>query len=103
MILSMKLELMKLWIKEEIEMEYSQIIIVAILIEAIWENCKIVWQNNKFSWDKVGALMVSIFICIGVQADVFGLVGLNIVWPILPNILTGILVSRGANFIHDIF
>ena len=64
MILSMKLELMKLWIKEEIEMEYSQIIIVAILIEAIWENCKIVWQNNKFSWDKVGALMVSIFICI---------------------------------------
>ena len=84
-------------------MEYSQIIIVAILIEAIWENCKIVWQNTKFSWDKVGALMVSIFICIGVQADVFGLVGLNIVWPILPNILTGILVSRGANFIHDIF
>lgn len=84
-------------------MEYSQIIIVAILIEAIWENCKAVWQENKFSWDKLGALVVSIFICISVQADVFGLVGLNIVLPVLPNILTGILVSRGANFVHDIF
>lgn len=84
-------------------MEYSQIIIVAILIEAIWENCKVVWQDNKFSLDKIGALVVSILVCIGVQANVFNLVGLNIVWPILPNVLTGILVSRGANFIHDIF
>lgn len=84
-------------------MEYSQIIIVSILIEAIWENCKAVWQENKFSWDRIGALVVSVFICISVQADVFSLVGLNIVWPILPNVLTGILVSRGANFIHDIF
>lgn len=84
-------------------MEYTQIIIIAILIEAIWENLKMVWQNGKINIDKIGALVISIIICLLVNANVFSLVDLTISVQYIANILTGIIVSRGANVVHDLF
>lgn len=84
-------------------MEYVQLIIIAILIEAIWENIKMIWQNGKFSIDKLGSLILSIVICILTKADIFPIVGISIVIPIIGSVLTGIIVSRGANFVHDLF
>lgn len=84
-------------------MEYAQLIIVAILIEAIWENIKMVWQNGKLSIDMIGSLVLSILVCILTRADIFPIVGITVVVPFIGNVLTGIIVSRGANFIHDLF
>ena len=84
-------------------MEYAQLVIVAILIEAIWENLKMVWQNGKFSIDKIGSLVISILICILAKIDIFPIVNLSIMVPVIGSILTGIIVSRGANFVHDLF
>lgn len=84
-------------------MEYAQLVIVAILIEAIWENLKMVWQNGKFSIDKIGALVISMLICILAKIDIFPIVNLSISVPVIGSILTGIIVSRGANFVHDLF
>ena len=84
-------------------MEYAQLIIIAILIEAIWENIKMIWQNGKFSIDKLGSLILSVVICILTKADIFPIVGISIAIPIIGSVLTGIIVSRGANFLHDLF
>ena len=84
-------------------MEYAQLVIVAILIEAIWENLKMVWQNGKFSIDKIGSLVISILVCILAKIDIFPIVNLSISVPVIGSILTGIIVSRGANFVHDLF
>ena len=84
-------------------MEYAQLIIVAILIEAIWENIKMVWQNGKFSIDRIGALVISVLICILAKIDIFPIVNLSVSIPVIGSIFTGIIVSRGANFVHDLF
>ena len=84
-------------------MEYAQLVIVALLIEAIWENIKMVWQNGKFSIDKIGSWVISILICILAKIDIFPIVNLSIMVPVIGSILTGIIVSRGANFVHDLF
>ena len=84
-------------------MEYAQLVIVAILIEAIWENIKMIWQNGKFSIDKIGSLVISILICILAKIDIFPIVNVSIMVPVIGSILTGIIVSRGANFVHDLF
>lgn len=84
-------------------MEYAQLVIVAILIEAIWENIKMIWQNGKFSIDKIGSLVISILICILAKIDIFPIVNLSIIVPVIGSILTGIIVSRGSNFVHDLF
>lgn len=83
-------------------MEFTQVILIAILVEAIWENIKMIWQNGKFSVDKIGSLVMSILVCVLVNIDMFSLMNLNISVPFVGSVLTGILVSRGANFVHDL-
>ena len=62
-----------------------------------------IWQNGKFSIDKIGSLVISILISILAKIDIFPIVNLSIIVPVIGSILTGIIVSRGANFVHDLF
>ena len=84
-------------------MEYAQLVIIAILIEAIWENLKMIWDKNKLSYDRIGSLLLSIIVCLLANLDIFPIVGLPLIIPFVGSILTGIIVSRGANFVHDLF
>ena len=84
-------------------MEKLLIIIMAALIaESVWETLKMTWQEGKISIDRIGALVVALVLCVGVRLDVLALLGINVTIPFLGVILTGILISRGANFIHDL-
>lgn len=84
-------------------MEYAQLIIVAILVEAIWENCKMIWQKGKLSISMIGSLLVSILVCVLTAMDIFPIVGLTITVPYVGSILTGIVVARGSNFVNELF
>lgn len=84
-------------------MEYAQLIIVAILIEAIWENLKMIWENGKVSVNRCGSLILSIVICLLANIDIFPIVGITISVPLISAGLTGIIVARGANFVNDLF
>lgn len=84
-------------------MEYAQLIIVAILIEAIWENLKMIWKDRKVNINTVGVLVLSIIVCILTKIDIFPIVGLSLSVPFVGSGLTGIIVSRGANFVNDLF
>lgn len=84
-------------------MDFAQLVIVAILVEAIWENCKMIWQKGKFSISMLGSLIVSVLICILTGVDIFPIVGLSITVPVVGSVLTGIVVSRGANFVSELF
>ena len=79
-----------------------QLIILALLSEAIWENLKMIWENGKFSINRLGALILSIIIAVGTKIDLFELLNLNMFIPILGSVFTGILISRGANVVHDL-
>ena len=54
-------------------MDFAQLIVVAILVEAIWENIKMIYDKDKFNISMIGSLVL------------------------------GIIVSRGANFVNDLF
>lgn len=83
-------------------MEYAQLVVVAMLVEAIWENLKMIWQEGKFNWNMVGSLVVGIGLCLLTGADIFPVVGLGFSVPYIGSAVTGIIVSRGANFVHDL-
>lgn len=84
-------------------MEFAQLVIVAILVEAIWENIKMVYQSGKVSISMIGSLVISILLCVLTGIDIFPIVGLTMAVPVVGSILTGIIVSRGANFVNDLF
>lgn len=77
--------------------------VAALLAEAVWETGKMVWQEGKLCIDRVGALCIGLVFAVGSGLDLFSLLGISFVYPIIGQILTGVLLSRGANFVHDIF
>lgn len=79
-----------------------QLIILALLAEAIWENLRMIWEDGKFNVNRLGALILSIIIAVGTRTDLFELLKLDIFVPVLGSIFTGILISRGANVVHDL-
>ena len=81
---------------------FLQIIVIALLAETIWENLKMVWQEGKVNVDRIGALIVSIVVSMATQIDVFAILNFGIAIPFVGSFLTGILISRGANVIHDL-
>ena len=83
-------------------MNMLSLLVIALLGEAIWETLKMVWQTGKLSADKIGAIIIGIALAVGSGLDIFTVVGISLKIPYLGMILTGILISRGANFIHDL-
>ncbi len=83
--------------------DFTQLVVIAILVEAIWENIKMVYQNNKFSVSMIGSLSISILICILANMNIFEMVGIKMKVPVICNIFTGIICSRGANLVSDLF
>lgn len=81
---------------------FLQIIVIALLAETIWENLKMVWQEGKINVDRIGALVVSILVSMATRLDIFAILNFGIIIPFVGSFLTGILISRGANVIHDL-
>ena len=84
-------------------MDFAQLVLISILVEAIWENLKMVWQEKKLNVNMLGSLILSIVICLLARVDIFTIVGIELALPVVGSVLTGIVVSRGANFVNDLF
>lgn len=84
-------------------MSIVTIITIALLVEAIWETLKMIWQEGKININTIGALIVGIGVSILAKIDIFAMQGISLSIPLIGWVLTGILMSRGANFIHDLF
>lgn len=79
-----------------------KVIILSMLAEAIWENLRMTFEDGKFSINRLGALIISIVVAVGTKINIFEILDFEM-FGILGSILTGILISRGANVVHDLF
>lgn len=78
------------------------LVVVAIIAESVWETLKMTWQDGKLCIDRIGALVVSMLIVFGTRLDILALLGIETVIPFLGIVFTGVLISRGSNFVHDL-
>ena len=81
----------------------SQIVVAAGLIEALIEIGKDVFVNGKMDAIKIISVAVGIVFCFAFNLDALALVGFNSTIPYFGIVCTGILASRGSNFISDLF
>ena len=77
------------------------LIVLALLVEAIVETIKQALTGGV-KWPAVAAMAGGIGICVAAGAGIFKILGISFpAW--LDAAITGILVSRGSNFISDLF
>ena len=84
-------------------MGFSAILIMSILTESIITYIKTFVVDRKIKWQMIAAVVLSIAVCLAYSLDIPALVGIESNLPYVGNIITGILVSRGSNYVYDIF
>lgn len=86
--------------------------LAVILIEAIWENVKLMLPNKwfmaehtkGFPLDRIGAFVVALVVCLvaGAILDLMFVLGVFPTVTIIGLVLTAFLLSRGSNYWHDL-
>ena len=83
-------------------MEFFKLLVISATLEALWETTKMFWQEGKANIDRIGAAVFGVFLCLAAGINFFEVVGVPLSVPTTGEILSGLLVSRGANFVHDL-
>ena len=58
--------------------------------------------SGEFCWEMLLSIVLGILISIAYEIDIPKYLNLHSRIPYLSNILTGILISRGSNYIYDL-
>ena len=90
--------------------EILMLFIIAAVVEAVWEALKPAWPDSLrrlekergIPVDSFGALVLSVIIATAAGTDLLQMVGVPLAVPYLGTVLTGVLISRGSNFVHDL-
>ena len=82
------------------------IIALAVVTEALVEYGKSIAKaftgnDTKAAVTQLAAILASVLLCFAAGADLFQAVGINFTWSWVGVVLTGILGSRGANYLSD--
>ena len=82
------------------------IITMAIIVEALIEYGKSIGKafaggEWKTAVTQLAAIAVAVLLCFMTGGDLFAVVGIAFIWPWLGIFLTGIIISRGANYVSD--
>lgn len=84
-------------------MNFEQILLIATFVEALIQTVKPIYDKEKgWNIDIIVALVLGVAVCLVTGIDLFTVVGLDPVVPYVGSVLTGILISRGANVAHEL-
>jgi len=82
-------------------MDFGTVIAIAVVLEAVITN--VAWAlEGKIDWKRIASLAGGIVLAILFQVDVLASLGLTAIVPFVGQVLTGILISRGANVFYDV-
>lgn len=82
--------------------QFLTVIMMAVIVEGLITYAKTFFAGGKFQWQQLLGIGLGVLVTLAYNIDVFSLLGINTVVPFIGAILTGILISRGSNYIFDL-
>ncbi len=77
-------------------------IMVAILIEGIVTYFNEFFVSGNIPWKMIFSLILGMVMSVSYELDLPNHLGLKSTIPYVGSILTGILISRGSNYLYDL-
>jgi len=91
-------------------MTVEKVVFLAVVVEAVVNLFMSVYNHKEGSpfyknieWKLIASLIVGEFVAFGFGIDITEIVGIPPVIQPAGLILTGLLLGRGSNFVHDLF
>lgn len=81
----------------------SGLIFLAIIVEGLITYVKEIYTDGKIKWAMVASIVIGMVVSVGYSIDLMSYVGLTSPIPYFGSILTGIVISRGSNYIYEVY
>lgn len=85
-----------------IDVKWYALIFVAITIEGITSYIAELANNKQICWQMVLTIILGIISAVAFDVDIFISCGVSSKIPYFGNILSGILLSRGSNYVYEL-
>jgi len=87
-----------------INMNLIYALILSILVEALISYAKDIYQNRKLCWEYLLSIAIGLGLAFAYQIDLVALaLGIDSQIPYMGIIITGIVISRGSNYVFDLW
>ena len=83
-------------------MEYFGLILLSIIVEGVITYFKEFFINGEIKWEMAASVLLGIFVAVAYGVDLLADMGMQTNIPYVGSILTGILISRGSNYVFDL-
>jgi hypothetical protein len=80
----------------------NTLLIIGILVESLIQYGDQILNKGNIAWKQIIAILLGILVAVAARIDLFATVGIPLFVPYLGYALTGILLSRGSNYIADL-
>lgn len=80
----------------------KELLILAVLVESLVQIVKSLFDNGKLNRTVLVSIAVGLLLAFTIDLDIFSILGLEARIAFVGVIATGLLISRGANFVHDL-
>ena len=74
---------------------------VSVVVEGLVSYAKMFVVDRKIEWQCVVAVVLGVAFAVAYSIDLFALLGMESVIPYFGSVMSGVLMSRGANYIFD--
>lgn len=81
---------------------YATILILAVIVEGTVNILKSLYTDGKLDKSVLLSLVVGIVLAFTTGLDLLAVTGVEALVPYVGVALTGIFVSRGSNYLHDL-
>lgn len=81
--------------------KFFAIIAMAVVVEGIVTYIKEWFVNGEVKWQQIIAAVLGILLAVAYKLDMLLLMGMTATIPYIGCVLTGVLISRGSNYIFD--
>lgn len=83
-------------------MEYFGLFFLAVIVEGVITYINQFFVKGVLKWEMVFSILLGVFVAVAYGVDMLAMVGMKTPIPLVGSILTGILISRGSNYVFDL-
>ena len=83
-------------------MQWFFILFTAVIVEGLIAYVNMVIEDKKIHWKVIASAIIGVTVTVCYGIDLFAIVKATTAIPYIGSVMTGILISRGSNYIHDL-
>ena len=83
-------------------MEFFGILALAVVIEGVVTYANEWFVKGKPQWKQIATVLFGVAIALAYGVDLVAMLGLESTVPFVGSVLSGILLSRGSNYLNDL-